>query len=42
MDQLSASDEAIIDQRIAEHTGDPESAIPLDDFIEQVRARYRS
>ena len=40
LDALSAEDEALVTQRLAEHDRAPGTAIPLDDFLAQVRTRY--
>ena len=42
LDALSAEDEALVEQRLADHDRAPATAIPLDDFLAQVRARYAS
>ena len=36
---LSAADEALIEERLAEHHADPSSSIPLDELKNQLRSR---
>ena len=36
---LSASDESLIESRLAAHKADPDSSVPLDDFKKQLRSR---
>ena len=40
LDALSADDEALVGQRLADHERAPGTAIPLDDFLVQLRARH--
>ena len=40
LDALSAEGEALVTQRLAEHDRAPGTAIPLDDFLAQVRTRH--
>jgi putative addiction module component (TIGR02574 family) len=40
LDVLSAEDEAVLEQRLGDHDRAPGTAIPLDDFLAQLRARY--
>jgi hypothetical protein len=40
LDTLSEEDESVVRERIAEHDRAPGTAIPLDDFLAQVRTRY--
>lgn len=40
LDSLSAENEALVTQRLAEHDRVPVTAIPLDDLLAQVRPRY--
>jgi hypothetical protein len=40
LDELSASDQAIVDQRLAEHDHLPETAKGLDDFLVELRTQY--
>jgi hypothetical protein len=40
LDALSAEDEAVIEQRLGEHDRAPGTALPLDDFLAQLQARY--
>ena len=40
LDALSAEDEALVQGRLAEHDRAPGTAIPLDDFLAQLRARH--
>lgn len=40
LDVLSVQDEALVEQRLAEHHKTPGAAIPLDEFLDQVRTRY--
>ena len=37
---LSAEDEALVEQRLAEHQRNPESAVPLDDMKARLRGRF--
>ena len=37
---LSADDEALIEQRLAEHQQNPESAVPLDEMKARLRGRF--
>lgn len=40
LDTLSAEEEALVEKRLAEHDRAPGTAIPLDDFLAQLRAKY--
>jgi hypothetical protein len=40
LDTLSEEDESVVRERLAEHDRAPGTAIPLDDFLAQVRTRY--
>lgn len=40
LDALSEEDESIVQERLAEHDRAPGTAIPLDDFLAQLRARH--
>jgi hypothetical protein len=40
LDGLSAEDEALVEQRLADHDHAPGTAIELDDFLAQLRARH--
>ncbi len=40
LDALSEEDESVVRERLAEHDRKPKSAIPLDDFLAQVRTRH--
>ncbi len=42
LDALSAEDEAIVEQRLAAHDSEPGTAIPLDEFLAQLRTRHAS
>jgi hypothetical protein len=37
---LSATDEALVEERLAEHRRNPESAIPLDEMKSRLRSRF--
>jgi hypothetical protein len=39
---LSATDEALVEQRLAEHNSDPGSSVPLDEMKRRLRSRSRS
>ncbi len=41
LDTLPPGDEALVEQRLAEHQRDPASSIPLDDFLTQLRVKYQ-
>jgi hypothetical protein len=38
--ELSPADEALVEQRLADHRRDPASAVPLDEMKARVRARF--
>ena len=40
LDALSDEDESVVRERLAEHDRAPQTAIPLDDFLAQVRTRH--
>ncbi len=40
LDALSEEDESVVRERLAEHDRAPGTAVPLDDFLAQLRARY--
>ena len=40
LDTLSAEDSALVEKRLGEHLEHPETAIPLDGFLAQIRERY--
>ena len=40
LDALSEDDESVVRERLAEHDRAPGTAISLDDFLAQLRARY--
>lgn len=40
LDALSAETEALVEKRLADHDRAPGTAIPLDDFLAQLRAKY--
>jgi hypothetical protein len=40
LDTLSAEEEVLVEQRLTDHDRAPDTAIALDDFLEQLRARY--
>jgi len=40
LDALSEEDESVVRERLAEHDRAPGTALPLDDFLAQLRARY--
>jgi putative addiction module component (TIGR02574 family) len=40
LDALSLEEEALVEQRLADHDRAPGTAIPLDDFLAQLRERY--
>jgi hypothetical protein len=40
LDALSEEDESVVQERLAEHDRAPGTALPLDDFLAQLRARY--
>ncbi len=42
LDALSKEDEALVGRRLADHDRAPGTAIALDDFLAQVRARHAS
>ena len=37
---LSAEDEALVEQRLAEHRANPDSAVPLDEMKARLRSRF--
>lgn len=37
---LSVADEALVEQRLAEHRQNPASAVPLDEMKSRLRARF--
>ena len=39
---LSAADEALVEERLAEHHADPSSSVPLDELKSRVRSRSKS
>jgi putative addiction module component (TIGR02574 family) len=39
---LSASDEALVEERLAEHHADPSSSVPLDEMKSRLRSRSKS
>ena len=40
LDTLSEEDESVVRERLTEHDRAPETAIPLDDFLAQLRTRH--
>lgn len=38
--ELSSADEALVEQRLADHRRDPGSAVPLEEMKARVRARF--
>jgi hypothetical protein len=42
LDALSEEGESVVLERLAEHDRAPGTAIPLDDFLAQLRTRYGS
>jgi len=40
LDALSTEEEALVEERLKDHDRAPGTAIPLDDFLAQLRARY--
>lgn len=40
LDALSEEDESVVRERLAEHDRAPGTAVPLDDFLVKLRARY--
>jgi len=40
LDALSEEDESVVRERLAEHDRTPGTAVALDDFLAQLRARY--
>jgi hypothetical protein len=40
LDELSKSDQELVEQRLAEHDRAPETAIGLDEFLAEIRTRY--
>jgi hypothetical protein len=40
LDALPEEDESVLRERLAEHDRAPGTAIPLDDFLAQLRKRY--
>ena len=41
LDALSPEHEALVEQRLAMHEREPATSVPLDDFLAQIRDRYR-
>ena len=37
---LSAEDEALVEERLAEHRANPDSAVPLDEMKARLRSRF--
>lgn len=40
LDALTGEEEALVERRLADHDRAPGTAIPLDDFLAQVRTRH--
>jgi len=40
LDALSPEEEALVESRLADHDRAPGTAIPLDEFLTQLRVRY--